>query len=184
MLNYLQKRYAKARMAAYIDGELKPSSRRFVARLIDQHPDLRAAYQQRREIRQQLERDLPVIGQVDSQQISAMWANIQAQMADDTLQVPPRTQHMPHFSLSYGVVMALVAMAMLLPLAFDASTANAAVPAELPAPALPATTEVPAQDQTAQTVVALKSETEELSTAVRPLVDEYNTPHVATTAQP
>ena len=106
MLRYLQKRYVRARLTAYIDGELNPASRRFVARLIDEHSDLYADYMTLRETRRNLERELPLIGRIDTHQMNNMWANINAQLqTEEALSAPPQSHRTPEprFSFSYGM---------------------------------------------------------------------------------
>lgn len=187
MLRYLQKRYVRARLTAYIDGELNPASRRFVARLIDEHSDLYADYMTLRETRRNLERELPLIGRIDTHQMNNMWANINAQLqTEEALSAPPQSHRTPEprFSFSYGMAVIIFVAALLLPLAFDTHTVSASIPAELPAPQLPATAATPTNAQTVDTqAVALSVQTEDRESTRDPQANLQNTPAPTTPAQ-
>lgn len=125
MLTYLRKRYAKARMAAYINGEVSPATRRLIAQQIDTHDDVYRCYVQHREAKRNLERELPTFGQASETQLDSMWANIQTQLNQPEPATPAPVRTTPRYSLGYGLAMVLCVMALLLPLSMDATRAQA-----------------------------------------------------------
>lgn len=179
MLLYLQKRYARMRLAAYVDGELSATMRRFVARLIDEHSDLYTEYIQLRDSRQQLERELPTLGRATNDQMQRLWTHIDAQLR--TPDAVPATQSkfamQPRFSLSYGLAVLMCAAALMLPLVFDTNAVNAALPAEMPAPISPGISATPSVAQPTDTqVVAFSAETEASNVLHNPHTKLNNTP--------
>jgi anti-sigma factor RsiW len=125
MLKYLRYRYAKAKMAAYVNGELSPNTRRFVGRLINDDERIYNEYIRQRQTKQKLERELPTFGRPDEGQLSAVWANIQAEMSkSDKPDTPPASR--PRYSLSYAVAAVMFVLAVLIPIALDASHVSAA----------------------------------------------------------
>jgi anti-sigma factor RsiW len=125
MLKYLRYRYAKTKMTAYINGELPENTRRFVGRLINEDERIYNEYIRQRQTKQKLERELPTFGRPDAGQLSAVWANIQAEMSKpEKPDTPPASR--PRYSLSYAVAAVMFALAVLIPFAFDASHASAA----------------------------------------------------------
>jgi anti-sigma factor RsiW len=124
MLKYLRYRYAKTKMTAYINGELSANTRRFVGRLINEDERVYQEYIRQRQTKQKLERELPTFGRPDAGQLSAVWANIQAEMRKPEKDTPPASR--PRYSLSYAVAAVMFALAVLIPFAFDASHASAA----------------------------------------------------------
>lgn len=119
LLKYLQYRYVKARMMAYLDGDLPVKTRRFIARQIDENPLCYQDYIRAKQTRQELERTLPVFGTAESGQLDNLWANIQAELNQaDT--ATPQVKHPYSYSLSYGVAMLVLAIIMLAPFAIDA----------------------------------------------------------------
>ena len=122
LLKYLQYRYVKARMTAYLDGELPVKTRRFIARQIDENPLCYQEYIRTKQTRQELERTLPVFGKASTGQLDNLWANIQEELNQP--ETKTLLQRRPGYSLSYGVAMLVLAIIMLAPFAIDAGRAN------------------------------------------------------------
>jgi anti-sigma factor RsiW len=120
LLNYLRYRYVKTRMNAYLDGELPLTARRFIARQIDENPLCYRDYIRAKQSKQELERSLPTVGQVQAGQLDNLWATIQAEL-NQPENSTTRTNPRPSYSLSYGVAMLILAIIMLAPFAIDAS---------------------------------------------------------------
>jgi anti-sigma factor RsiW len=151
LLKYLKYRYVKARLAAYLDGELADKTRRFIAREIDENPLAYREYIRAKQTKQELERLLPVFAKPEAGQLNAIWANIQSELQKE--EKPLRAKPRPQFSFAYGMAMMLVAMLMLAPLAFNAQVVNAdSVPSQ-PSPEILVT--VPATTEAQGTTVAL-----------------------------
>ncbi len=135
LLNYLKYRYVKARMTAYLDGELSTKSRHFVARQIDENPLCYREYILAKQSKQELERSLPMFGKADRAQLDNLWANIQTELNQpDELATPLRRVHRPSYSLSYGVAALLLAILLLTPFAIDVSRASISPIPEQPSP--------------------------------------------------
>ncbi|MGB7340954.1 MAG: hypothetical protein WBC91_18800 [Phototrophicaceae bacterium] len=116
IIKYLQYRYVKARMGAYLDGELSPQSRRFIARQIDENTRCYRLYIDSKQTKQELERYLPSMGKPQTGQLESLWLNIQSELH----QPQQRTVHrQPKYSLSYGVALLVLAIMLLTPLALD-----------------------------------------------------------------
>lgn len=176
VLKYLQYRYFKARLAAYLDGELPVKTRRFIARQIDENPLAYQEYLRARQTKQELESSLPIFGKPEIGQLDAIWANIQDELQKEAR--PSLTKKLrPHYSLGYGLAVMLIALLLLAPFALDVQRVTAsAAPNELVpnlVTTIPATTAVP-------TIVALMGElrvTDDLSSPLQ------NTPATHTPGQ-
>lgn len=132
LIKYLQFRYVKARLNAYLDGDLPLKTRRFIARQIDENPLAYREYIRLKQTRQELERSLPVFGKADSGQLDALWANIQQELSQPE-PIAQRTLRPVHYSLSYGVAMLLFVIIILTPFAIDAGrTGLSPVPQPFP----------------------------------------------------
>ncbi len=123
LVKYLQFRYVKARMTAYLDGDLPVKTRRFIARQIDENPLCYREYIRAKQTRQEIERTLPVFGKADSGQLDNLWANIQAELNQPETESVPMS-HRPGYSLSYGVAMLILVIIMLAPFAIDAGRSS------------------------------------------------------------
>lgn len=133
MLDYLRYRYAKIKMAAFVNGELPSHTRRFIARLVDTDARVYEEYIRHRQAKQELERTLPVLGRPEVRQLDTIWAGIQAQMNTPNINrrtVPPRQR----YSLSYGLAVLLGVLALLLPLAFEGGHVKASAVAQQSVP--------------------------------------------------
>jgi anti-sigma factor RsiW len=175
MLKYLRYRYATAKMAAYVNGELPLKTRRFISRFLDEDPRVYEEYIRQRQTKLELERQLPVFGRPQQKQLDSIWTAIQAEMnAPDKSDITP-TATRPRYSLGYGLAVVLCALALLVPLAFDTSRANASAVPEKP---LPETVEftTPSHDtpsaQPTSIAVAARTETR----ATDDVADLQNTP--------
>lgn len=182
MLQYLRYRYAKARMTAYINGELSVNARRYVARQIDSDPRCRAEFNRQRAIKEAVEYKLPAMGRPEKSQLDSMWANIQTQLVDNSVRdVPANTITMqPTYSLGYVLAIILCLFGVLLPFSFKVEGSEA-VMIEQPMPNLENQFVATAIDPTDATqevdssAVALVSWTEPGSTPV-PDRNLHNTP--------
>lgn len=116
ILKYLKYRYVKARMSAYLDGDLSPQSRRFISRQIDENSNCYRLYIDSKQTKQALERELPVLGKPDAGQLEALWTTIQTELKQPDSQV---IRHRPNYSLSYGVAFVVLIIILLAPLALD-----------------------------------------------------------------
>jgi anti-sigma factor RsiW len=151
LLKYLKYRYVKARLAAYLDGELPAKTRRFIARQIDENPLAYQEYIRARQTKQSLERALPSFGKPESGQLNAVWANIQREMQKE--ERPPRNRRLrPQYSFGYGFAVVLIALLMIAPFAFDAQRVSASSVPSQPSPELQTTS--PAITEAQATAVA------------------------------
>jgi anti-sigma factor RsiW len=176
MLKYLRYRYAKIKMAAYINGELPIHTRRFIGRLINDDERVYREYIRQRQTQRDLERQLPTFGRPDAEQLDSMWANIQTQL--NTPETPAVTRQF--YSLSYGVALGLCVMALMILLTFDSGRASAAVSARH----LPETVEFTTPDTppVKLTSVAVAGRFETLATD-EVVTDLQNTPAPQTPGQ-
>lgn len=185
MLNYLRYRYAKARMAAFVDGQLPQNTRRFVARLIDEDPRCYQEYIRLRENKQTLERDLPRLGRPDAGTLDALWHSIEQEMTAPADPAPAATrQRYAVLSLRYGVGVLLLLWALILPALWSGGTASPVQSmTRQPSPVrnITLTPATAAQDtpEAAPTLVALMAQTETHATA-KLETDLHNTPASAT----
>jgi len=110
-------RYCKVHMAQYLSGDLSDTTRRRIARYIDECGDCYNEYIRQRNLANELERALPSFGRPSAQKLDNMWASIQAELAQ-----PSETQstmlYRPQRPLTwgYGLVMVMVALLLLTPL--------------------------------------------------------------------
>ncbi|MBC8099104.1 MAG: hypothetical protein H7Y11_06650 [Armatimonadetes bacterium] len=137
LLNYLRLRYTKARMVAYLHGELPPAARRRVARYIDRYPACYAEYAKQRDAVRELSFRLPLVGQAETPDFTRMWSAIQTQLASDSA---PRRQHprmgmVSRLQLQYGAVGLVLALVLLLPVTFSGTRGALTVSAAQPVPA-------------------------------------------------
>lgn len=172
LLKYLKYRYVKARLAAYLDGELPANTRRFIAREIDENPLAYREYLRARQTKQALERLLPSFGKPETGQLDAIWANIQGELQQESR---PRRPLRPQFSFAYGFAVIVIAMLLLAPLAFDTHRASASALPSLPAPEILTTS--PAITEAQVTTVALGA-TDDLAKHLQ------NTPEAPTGTNP
>ena len=165
MLRYLRFRYTKARMTAYLNDELPAQTRRFIARQIDSDSRCYDEYIRQRQTKNELDRTLPSFGRADRQQLSTIWANIQADLAKP-LDPNPVTTKRPTYQLGYGVcIVVLVALLMLVPFSFDAQTVSAqTAPTQPPIPDLVVTVETKKQATVNPTFVAYLESVETVAT--------------------
>jgi anti-sigma factor RsiW len=95
-------RYCKARMAAYLNGELPIDVQRRVGRYIDQCDACYQEYTRQRALQRELQATLPALGTPGDERLSRMWAGIQ-----QNLHSPPR-QRQSAFQLRYGLATLLM----------------------------------------------------------------------------
>lgn len=139
--------YCKARMVAYVNGELPPAARRRMARYIDVCPACYAEYRRQRSLYEHLSATLPPFGAPAPAQIDRMWNSIQREMQR------PRSAGWRQYPARYGALALLLALLVMIPVALPAALDQTGTPPMLPtqpAPQLPvalvmATTEAPQQ---------------------------------------
>jgi anti-sigma factor RsiW len=164
LLKYLRYRYVKARMTAYLDGELPTQTRRFIARQIDENPLCYQEYIRSRQAKQALERDLPTFGRAGQSQLDNIWANIQSELkAVDSVGISrPRRLS---YSWAYGFAALMMALILLAPFALDARHLGVSNIPKQPLPEIAATQTSPAQTASVNpTSVAFAQDTEVQST--------------------
>lgn len=130
LVAFFRIRYCKARMVAYVNGELPAAARRRMARYIEQYPECYAEYIHQRDAARDLQAKLPLVGQPEQPALDRMWSAIQAELAP---RPQPRKAAAP-FRLSYGVVGVTVALALILPFTFGGNRAAFALSLSQPAP--------------------------------------------------
>jgi anti-sigma factor RsiW len=121
----LKCRYTRARIPALINQELPVNARRYVARNLDECPRCRADYEQQKRLQQQLQRDMPLLGQPDKMQLNRIRSKVLADLAPQPPE-PVRVARRPLYM--YGLVMVVLVALTLLPLAAAGSAVKAAVP--------------------------------------------------------
>jgi anti-sigma factor RsiW len=107
MMDQFKVLYCKARMAAYLDGELPAHAHRRVARYIDECPACYAEYARQRDLRRDLLASMPALGQPAQPSLDRIWSAVQQDLAAPT--PPPRR-------LRYGVVIAAIALMLFVPM--------------------------------------------------------------------
>jgi hypothetical protein len=163
LLKYLRHRYVKARMTAYLDGELSTQTRRFIARQIDENPLCYQEYIRSRQTKQALELDLPTFGRARQGQLDNIWANIQSELkvVDGVVISRPRLS----YSWAYGFAALMMALILLAPFALDARHLGVSNIPKQPLPEIAATQTSPAQTASVNpTSVAFAQDTEVQST--------------------
>lgn len=166
MMNY-QCRYCKARMTAFIHGELELNVRRRVARHLDECANCDAEYQHRRELAQALQERVAHIGQPKTRQLQKIWGGVQRD-----LQPGERSAHLS--PARYGLAALVLVVALLLPLTLGNHGVQFNIPTH-PAPAT-AATRTPA-DQTVMTVALVVTD----KVARTPNLALHNTPEPGAT---
>lgn len=123
-------RYCKVHMAQYLSGDLPDTTRRRIARYIDECDDCYNEYIQQRNLANQLERELPVLGRPSATKLDSIWASIQSELetptqtSSDMLMIRPQKRQ----TWTYGLVMLMVAFMMMVPLAIGYHASVSPVP--------------------------------------------------------
>lgn len=113
-------RYCKVHMAQYLSGDLSDTTRRRIARYIDECQDCYNEYIRQRNLANKLERDLPIFGRPSAQKLDNMWAEIQTQLAQPEPQSSMLTYRPKrHNTLNYSLVMLMLSLLMIIPLAIS-----------------------------------------------------------------
>lgn len=119
-------RFCKVHMARFVNGDLAEPVRRRVARYIDECEDCYREYMQHREFAHKLERSLPTFGKPGAATLDKVWISLQADM-----QAPPTRSdgiHAPAgLKFSYGLVIAAITLALLLPMLIGIHAAGLSV---------------------------------------------------------
>lgn len=112
---------------AYLDHELPSHIRRRVARHLDDCPRCYQAYIQRRELRHELQRTLPLVGRGDAPDFTALWGAIQAEL--------PRPASSPRpYHMRFGLAALALMVMFLLPFTLRHHEASSSTPARHPVP--------------------------------------------------
>lgn len=173
-------RYCKARMTAFVHGELSPQSRRRVARYIDECADCYAEYMRHRELQRELLHDLPAFGKPDEAQLDRMWSVIQGEV------FTPQRRTTPNFyRMRYGFATAAFFVVFMLPFTLGNNTiATASTTPPTPAEVVTAAMSTPggtvALAEEAQILVSASVETtdtdEDVTREIEPAAVPQKTP--------
>ncbi|MEM9951190.1 MAG: hypothetical protein AAF846_06315 [Chloroflexota bacterium] len=178
LIKYLQYRYVKARMMAYLDGELSLQTRRFIARQIDENPLCYREYISAKQTHQELKQSLPTFGTAQDSQLNAIWATIQQEMTQPApISTPQRTRLQPSYRLSYSVALLVLGIILLAPFAIDVSRSQP-VPIAQPLPDDTLEITLPASTPEADSqMIAFAVETyAQIGATSRPNIPLQNTP--------
>ena len=141
----LKYRYCKARMTAYLNGELSPGARRRMARYIAECPDCYAEYLRQLDLTRELESRVGGFGTPGVGQLDRIWANIEAEITTPAPAPPVRRRR-----ARYGLVLLMLLLATLLPWTLGNRNVAFDVPSQ-PAPELNTGGGTPARVQDRQT---------------------------------
>lgn len=173
-----QCRYTRARMNAFIHGELHLKARRRIARHLDGCTACHDRYVQQREVADQLSRRIVYLGQPRTPQLNRMWSAIQLETVSP-LSSPRRDPR------RYG----LIALLLLLVVLFPWTMGNQNVPFTVPTQPVPSSSATASPRNTASrpaanapVTVALRGGSETEATEGTPRLVLWNTP-APTTAQ-
>lgn len=120
-------RYCKVHMAQYLSGELPDTTRRRVARYIDDCDACYNEYIQQRNLANKLERDLPTLGRPTKQSVDHMWATIQTELTQPTIQSNILNKPRHTTRLSYSLIMLMMAFMLMIPFAVGYHTSMTSV---------------------------------------------------------
>lgn len=157
----LKYRYCKARMAAYLDGELSLDARRRVSRYIDECPDCYREYVRHRELRRELSYRMPLFGMPRTGQLERIWAGIQENVQNTSGYARPR------YDIRYSLVALALALAFLLPMALLGEDMAAAITVTQPTPYI--------EQHTGETGIPYKAMHVAIATRPADLTDEITT---------
>jgi hypothetical protein len=102
--------YCQSKIDAYLDSELSPKARRRVVQHLDRCITCYTLYVQRRDLKRELQRALPLIGQRDAPDFKQMWGTIRSEL-------PHPEAHQRHFlHARYGFVVLAMMLMLVLPL--------------------------------------------------------------------
>ena len=121
-------RYCQVHMAGYLSGDLPEGTRRRVARFIHECQDCYQEYRRQRALTERLQRNIPTLGQPSAQQLDKVWQSLQSQLVPASAPRACRPRRSPATaSVSYGLIMIVLAVTLLLPLALDLRASLAAI---------------------------------------------------------
>ena len=124
-------RYCKVHMAQYLSGDLSDTTRRRIARYIDECEDCYNEYIQQRNLANRLERELPVLGRPPAQKLDNMWANIQAELSKPAESQSGKLSYPTYKRKTWGYsLMLMVVLTLVVPLAigYHASVTSVDLP--------------------------------------------------------
>ncbi len=125
-------RHCETYLDAYLDHDLPPRKRQWVARHLDQCPDCYRAYRQKRDLRAELQRSVPLVGQRQQPDFGALWTNIQRE-------IPQPPSIFAPVRMRFGLTAIAVMVMFLLPFTMGHRDARLALPPTYPLPVSAAT---------------------------------------------
>jgi anti-sigma factor RsiW len=126
-------RYCRANLDAFLDSTLALRARRRVARHIDSCPTCYDVYTRRRQMRRELQQNIPLVGRRHTPDFDRIWSAVRVEL--------PRPQAR-HTRYRYGFVALLLLVALLVPFTMGNHELTRAVPVP-PVPETEASTETP-----------------------------------------
>jgi len=149
---------------AYLDKRLSPRARRRLARHIDDCPGCYRAYAQRRDLRRDLQANVPLVGRHHNPDFDRMWGTIQAEL--------PQPRY-PQMSFRYGLAALMLLLALVVPFTMG-NRDLAHTPPDQPQPYTDIATETPPGGQAiaAATLAAPATHESDLELATPPTLPE------------
>jgi len=110
---WLKYRYTKARMVAYLNGDLPSHVRQRMARYIDGDKRCYAEYVRQKQAAQEIERDLPRFGTPDAARLNAIWTQIETELTASPASQPRVIRK--RYVFGYGMAMAVMLLILIAP---------------------------------------------------------------------
>lgn len=122
-------RYCKVHMAQYLSGDLCAVTRRRIARFIDECQDCYKEYLRQRDLSDQLQRDLPVLGRPDTQKLNSIWLSLQTELAPaaGSSAIAPDFRPPSQPTIGQGFFIMVLVIALLLPMVLSFQTSLSVV---------------------------------------------------------
>jgi len=164
-VRFLACKLCQRQIDSYLDRTLSLHARRQMAQHIDECPACYRTYVQRRDLRRELQRSVPLVGRHHHPDFDRMWGAIQAELPQ------PRYQT----SFQYGLVALMLLLALLVPFTMDNRDLVRALP-DQPRPHTEIATETPVGGQwaVAATLAAPATAETEPALATPPTLPEPN----------
>lgn len=116
--------YCKARLPAYIHGDLPPATRKRIARYLDASSACYAEYQRQRQLARDINALMPAPSARHVPTFDSIWSVVQAP-ADGAVRRTEKRQ-----TVSYGLLMVLLLMALLAPMVWRTGGGAFVVPSQ------------------------------------------------------
>lgn len=123
-LRLIRRQYCRARMAAYVSGEMSPQARRTFARWMDADDVIYAEYRRAREAQRTLNTEIPALGHPTPPALDRIWSSIQ----NDLSTSKRRPSGLTLYKARYGVICIAVGLMMVMPVSFGSGGAVQALP--------------------------------------------------------